>query len=67
MRIYLSGPMTSLPDSNIPAFDAAAKRLREQGHFVINPHDLTPVFGTADEIARSFECLYDNENGERNK
>ena len=50
--------MTGLPDNNRAAFDAAAKRLRDVGHFVINPHDLTPVFGAADEIAGSFAAHY---------
>lgn len=58
MRIYISGPMTGHPDLNRPAFEAATKRLRERGHFVINPHDLTPIFGTAEAIAKSFEELY---------
>ena len=59
MRIYLSGPITNMPDLNRPAFDAAEKRLTSYGHFIINPHDLTPIFGTAEEIAKSFEELYD--------
>lgn len=58
MRIYISGRMTGHPDLNRPAFDAAEKRLREQGHFVINPHDLTPIFGTAEEITDSFNAMY---------
>ena len=58
MRIYLAGPMTGLPDHNIPAFDAAAKRLREQGHFVINPADLSAQFGTPEDIAYLFKILY---------
>lgn len=61
MRIYISGPMTGLPSHNISAFDAAAKRLRDQGHFVINPHDLTLVFGMAEEIAGSFAAYYEND------
>jgi hypothetical protein len=52
--------MTGIPDHNRPAFDAAAKRLREQGHFVINPHDLTPIFGTAEEISEAFAEAYAN-------
>ena len=59
MRIYCSGPITNIPDHNRPAFDAAAKRLREQGHFVINPAELSAMFGTAEEISNSFEELYD--------
>lgn len=58
MRIYISGPMTGLPNNNRAAFDAAACRLSVVGHFVINPHDLTPIFGTADEIADSFAAHY---------
>ena len=58
MRVYISGPMTGLPNNNRAAFDAAARRLSVVGHFVINPHDLTPIFGTADEIADSFAAHY---------
>ena len=37
MIIYLAGPMTGLPEFNRPAFFAEAKRLRAQGHKVLNP------------------------------
>lgn len=36
-RIYLSGPMTGLPDFNYPAFNAEAARLRALGYHVENP------------------------------
>ncbi len=36
-RIYVAGPMTGLPESNYPAFNAAAAILREQGFDVVNP------------------------------
>lgn len=39
MKIYLAGPMTGLPDYNFPAFDQAAKHLRDLGHAVFNPAD----------------------------
>ena len=46
-KIYLSGPMTGLPDFNYPLFNHVAARLREAGHTVYNPaefeHD-EPVF-----------------------
>lgn len=58
MRVYVSGPMTSMPERNIPAFNAAAKRLREQGHFVINPAELSAMFGTEEELADSFRSMY---------
>jgi len=35
--IYISGPMTGLPEFNFPAFHAKEKELREQGHKVKNP------------------------------
>lgn len=58
MRIYVSGPMTGKPGNNIAAFNAAAKLLREAGHFVINPAELSPLFGSAEEIAKSFRYKY---------
>ena len=36
-RIYLSGPMSGLPENNYPAFHAAERALVERGHDVINP------------------------------
>jgi hypothetical protein len=39
-HIYLSGPMTGLPDYNRPAFDALAEELRAQGYTVFNPADV---------------------------
>lgn len=35
--IYLSGPMKGHPESNYPAFHAAAAMLRGEGHRVYNP------------------------------
>lgn len=36
-RVYISGPMKGKPDLNRPAFSAAARHLRIEGHFVYNP------------------------------
>jgi hypothetical protein len=39
-RVYISGPMTGLPDLNFPVFHAEARRLRALGYTVINPAEL---------------------------
>ncbi|WP_447593629.1 DUF4406 domain-containing protein [Aquipseudomonas campi] len=41
-RIYLSGPMTGLPEFNYPAFHAEAARLRALGYHVENPAENPP-------------------------
>ena len=38
--IYLSGPMTGLPDYNYPAFNEAAAQLRQFGFRVLNPAEI---------------------------
>lgn len=37
MNIYVAGPMSGLPEFNFPAFNAAADKLRGDGHSVFNP------------------------------
>ena len=37
MRIYISGPMRTIPEFNFPAFHEAAARLRAAGHVVFSP------------------------------
>lgn len=39
MRIYVSGPMTGLPEKNYPAFKLATSRLRAEGHEVYCPSE----------------------------
>jgi hypothetical protein len=39
-RVYISGPMTGLPEYNFPAFTTAAERLRMMGHEVVSPHEV---------------------------
>lgn len=39
-RLYLAGPMSGYPQSNIPAFVRAARFLRECGHDVVSPAEL---------------------------
>ncbi|GEO27049.1 hypothetical protein AAC03nite_28340 [Alicyclobacillus acidoterrestris] len=40
MKIYISGPMTGLPNFNRLTFNTAAKALRDAGHTVFNPAEL---------------------------
>lgn len=39
LRVYLAGPMRGYVNFNYPAFDHAAKRLRQQGLDVFSPAD----------------------------
>lgn len=65
-RVYLSGPMTGMPNNNVAAFHAAAKLLREKGFTVVNPAELGDEKGQIDgaawedylryDIARLVEC-----------
>lgn len=48
MIIYLAGPMSGLPDSNYPAFNSEAARLREKGFDVRNPAEGPECFSWAD-------------------
>ena len=41
-RIFLSGPMSGLPESNYPAFHAEAERLRALGYHVESPAENDP-------------------------
>ena len=40
MRVYISGPMSGLPELNFPAFHAAAASLRAKGLDVVNPAEI---------------------------
>lgn len=41
-KVYLSGPMSGMPEHNFPAFNAEAARLRALGYEVVNPVDINP-------------------------
>lgn len=47
--IYLSGPMTGLPEWNYPAFNEAAAYLRAKGYEVFNPAE---IFGGETHLPR---------------
>jgi hypothetical protein len=36
-RVYVAGPMRGIVEFNFPAFNAAAEKLRAEGHTVFNP------------------------------
>lgn len=38
--LYLSGPMSGMPDLNFPAFHRAAAKLRASGYDVVNPAEM---------------------------
>lgn len=39
MKLYIAGPMTGLDELNYPAFENAAKLLREAGYKIVSPHE----------------------------
>lgn len=40
MIVYISGPMSNMPDLNFPMFHKAAATLRASGYTVVNPAEL---------------------------
>lgn len=48
-RIYLSGPMTGIPEHNFPAFHETASYLRRRGYEVFNPAE---SFGGETDLPR---------------
>ena len=40
MKVYISGPITGLPDGNKKAFKEAADLITKLGNTPINPHDI---------------------------
>jgi hypothetical protein len=60
VKLYIAGPMTGLPDFNIPAFLAMAATLRERGHEVECPaetHDNPECETWADWMRRDIPML----------
>ena len=63
MKVYISGPMTGIPDYNKTAFKAAEAALIAKGHSVVNPWDLgeVPYWGHHEymkrDIAAMAECF----------
>jgi len=40
VKVYIAGPMSGIPQFNIPAFDAVANDLRARGYEVVSPAEL---------------------------
>jgi uncharacterized protein DUF4406 len=45
VKVYVSGPMTGIPEFNYPAFTDACAALRSCGFEVISPHEINPADG----------------------
>lgn len=61
-RVYISGPMTGIPEWNHPAFNKVASKLRELGEDVCNPaefFDGNTELHRTDYIRKSIEELLD--------
>ena len=43
MKVYISGPMTGIPDNNRDEFSRMASLLQAKGHEPVNPHDIIPT------------------------
>lgn len=55
---YIAGPMSGLPDLNIPAFRLAATILRAAGHTVVSPVELGDLaFGNSTDAVTPTEYL----------
>jgi hypothetical protein len=54
MKIYISGPISGLPNYNFEAFREAEENIAEKGHVAINPHTVcTNISGGWDEYMRA--------------
>ncbi len=67
MRFYLAGAMTKMPFYNREAFNEAAAKLREQGHYVVSPIEMdiekygedihnSPTGDPNDALAKGFDA-----------
>jgi len=55
--VYLSGPMTGIPELNYPAFNAATKHLEALGLHVFNPATLPEMASWEDYMRADVEIL----------
>ena len=57
LKVYVSGPMTNMPNFNFPLFNEVAEKLRSYGYDVENPADK----GIIEEWTWSDYLVYDLE------
>jgi hypothetical protein len=56
-RVYISGPMTGLPEFNYPAFHAVAATLRSKDYRVENPAENAPQPDWASYMRQALEQM----------
>lgn len=52
MRVYISGPVTGMPDLNLPAFERAADLATSLGKTPLVPHWFVPAGASWEEAMR---------------
>lgn len=63
MRVFISGPVSGMPDNNVAAFATAAYRLRQAGHEVYSPVESIPAKCSHEQAM--LMCLHELSRGDR--
>jgi hypothetical protein len=60
-RIYISGPITGIPDGNLAAFAHAARTIAQSGEIPVNPHEngLPPTASWREHMRADLRMLAD--------